>query len=396
MVGNIPAERQRRALLATLADSARDGWVKGPSSSQIMDSHHNSSHFENDTFWFIFNCNLELENNSRRVALFLLYLLLFGVGLAANCVVLWVNWRRRHSRSGVLFCLLNVTLSDLMVVLVLPFFMLETVMDKVWIWGAFLCKFTHFVYASNFYSSSFFLAYMTVERYMLVVHPNSRTESLWEKRHRALLSTGLWVFALFLALLENVHVVLLEWNEPGCYIMPENSYDEWFASIIAISLIFQFLCPAAVIIGCNVQVARTLASVRNTQGRCDKWLLHVYSIVFVLCWLPFHLVRVLMLVDIQDPFLFSCTIMEIIFFSHSVVECLSLFHCVANPILYNFLDQRFRKHLARTLVLTLSRQEGGGQANAAASLDGMGVDPASPRKEQELSNSSTSHSTVNP
>ncbi|MFT7801096.1 G-protein coupled receptor 182-like [Arapaima gigas] len=314
----------------------------------------------------------------------------------ANCVVLWVNWRRRHSRSGVLFCLLNVTLSDLMVVLVLPFFMLETVMDKVWIWGAFLCKFTHFVYASNFYSSSFFLAYMTVERYMLVVHPNSRTESLWEKRHRALLSTGLWVFALFLALLENVHVVLLEWNEPGCYIMPENSYDEWFASIIAISLIFQFLCPAAVIIGCNVQVARTLASVRNTQGRCDKWLLHVYSIVFVLCWLPFHLVRVLMLVDIQDPFLFSCTIMEIIFFSHSVVECLSLFHCVANPILYNFLDQRFRKHLARTLVLTLSRQEGGGQANAAASLDGMGVDPASPRKEQELSNSSTSHSTVNP
>ncbi|XP_018581120.1 G-protein coupled receptor 182-like [Scleropages formosus] len=359
-----------------------------------MESYHNSSDLANDTFSFIFHCDLEVDDNSRRVALFLLYLIPFMGGLAANTVVVWVNWRRRHSRSGVLFCLLNVTFSDLMVVLVLPFFMLEAVLDKVWLWGAFLCKFTHFVYASNFYSSSFFLAYMTVERYKLIAYPNSRTWGPAEKWRRGLLSAGLWLLAIFLALLENVHVTILEWNEAGCFVMPEKSYEEWFTSISSLSFIFQFIFPATIIISCNIYIAQALANAAQRQR--DVRLVHVYSVVFVLCWLPFHLVQVFAIVDLQDPFLFSCNTTTVIFVSYSIVQCLTLFHCVANPILYNFLDQSFRQHLARTLALSLRQYAGGAQPNPVMSPEGMVEGPASAKKEQELSNTSTSHSTVNP
>ncbi|MCI4387706.1 hypothetical protein PGIGA_G00077310, partial [Pangasianodon gigas] len=75
--------------------------------------HNTSDH--NETLWF-YECTLNLDRESRRIALFLLYLFLFMVGLLENCLVIWVNWRRRHSASGVLFCVINISLSDLMVV----------------------------------------------------------------------------------------------------------------------------------------------------------------------------------------------------------------------------------------------------------------------------------------
>uniref|UniRef100_A0AAV2M0T3 G-protein coupled receptors family 1 profile domain-containing protein n=1 Tax=Knipowitschia caucasica TaxID=637954 RepID=A0AAV2M0T3_KNICA len=138
--------------------------------TRIMESHgHNLS--INGTPWYIFECTLELNTDYRRIALFLLYLFIFITGLLENLLVLWVNWRRRHSANGVLFCVLNISLSDMMVIVILPFYMLEVTINQVWLWGRFLCKVTSLVYAVNFYSSTFFLALMTLERYLMLTKP---------------------------------------------------------------------------------------------------------------------------------------------------------------------------------------------------------------------------------
>ncbi|XP_036389751.1 G-protein coupled receptor 182 [Megalops cyprinoides] len=358
-----------------------------------MDNLHNSSfHFDNDTPWFIYECTIELDADNRRVALFLLYLLLFMVGLAENTVVVWINWRRRHSPSAVLFCVLNVSISDLMVVLVMPFFMLEVMLDKVWLWGRFLCKVTHLVYVVNFYSSSFFLAHMTLERYLALTRPASRTWGPADKQRRAFLCAGLWTLSLVLALVENVHVDLLEWNEPGCYMLPEYSYAEWFAAITFLCLIFQFLGPAAIIITCNVLIARAVRSAPDVQqGRRDIWLVHVYSLVFVVCWLPHHLVMFLLMVDDLDPRLFSCNMVEVLYFSFSVVQAISLAHCVANPILYNFLSKSFRASFINAMLQYIPREAGEARDHGNAVEGGAG---AAPGKERKVSDASTSHSDV--
>ena len=54
------------------------------------------------------------------MALFLLYLLLFVAGLTLNALVVWVNWRLVSSCNGVLFCMLNVSVSDLLIIVVVP------------------------------------------------------------------------------------------------------------------------------------------------------------------------------------------------------------------------------------------------------------------------------------
>ncbi|KAK5895109.1 hypothetical protein CesoFtcFv8_011729 [Champsocephalus esox] len=347
-----------------------------------------SAHEHNATLELFNHCPIDLDSarEYRHIALFLIYLFIFMVGLLENVLVIWVNWRRRHSANGVLFCILNVSLSDLMMIVTMPFFMMEVTMDNVWLWGHFLCKVTHLVYTVNFYSSSFFLTLMTAERYLSLTRPSFPAFFPVLGRRRWVLCGGLWVISLFLALLENAHVDLLEWKEPGCYFYPEHNFTKWFVSVSFLSLVFQFLGPAAVIITCNVLIARALRTAPDVQGRRDVWLVHVYSLVFVLCWLPSHFVVFLSIVEVIDPDIFSCKAMEVLYFSSSVVQSLSLFHCVANPILYNFLSKSFRDNLVNTVLSQLPRDGAGTNAP-----NGGGGDPG---KQRKLSTASTSQSDV--
>lgn len=347
---------------------------------------NHSVDLHNNTPWFVHDCTLELDYNLRRVSLFLFYLLVFVVGLLENALVVWVNWRRRHSANGVLFCIINVSLSNLMVILVLPFFMLEVAIDNVWLWGRFLCKVTNLLYLINFYCSSFFLAFMTLERYLSLTRPSFPALFPVGGHRRWVLCGAVWMFSLFLAVLENIHVDLLEWDEPGCYMMPEQYFIEWFISLSFLCLLFQFLLPSSVIITCNVLIARAVQTAPDVQDQRDLWLVHVYSLVYVLCWLPLHLVLFLMMVDDLRPFLFSCNMLDFLYFSFTVVQALSFLHCIANPILYNFLSKSFRNNLINMVVDCLPRE--------AAQTNMPNVSGGDPWKQRKLSNASTSQSDV--
>ncbi|KAM9786052.1 G-protein coupled receptor 182 [Neosynchiropus ocellatus] len=335
----------------------------------------------NGTPWYIFECTLELDTNSRRIFLFLLYLFIFMAGLLENVLVVWVNWQRRHSANGVLFCLLNVSLSDLMVILILPFYMMEVTMDKVWLWGRFLCKVTNLIYMVNFYSSTFFLASMTLERYLSLTRPSASLFPIAGHR-RWVLCSVIWIFSLFLALMENVHVDLLEWEEPGCYMLPAYGYIEWYLTVAFLCFVFQFLGPATVIVTCNLLIARAVRTAPNVEEHRDVRLVHVYSTVFVLCWFPYHLVMLLLIIDDLAVHLFSCNTVEALYFFFAVVQGLSLFHCVANPILYNFLSKSFRDNLINNVVAIIPREVAVEQVEGGS------------RKQRKLSDISTSQSDV--
>ncbi|KAL2104240.1 hypothetical protein ACEWY4_001108 [Coilia grayii] len=350
---------------------------------------HNTSYDYNNTPWFFYECTLKLDLDSRRITLFLMSLFTFMVGLAENALVLWVNWRRRHMASGVLFCVINVSLSDLMMVLTQPFFMLEFTMDKVWIWGRFLCRVTHLIFMLNFYSSSFFLALMTLERYLTLVRPSVRPFFPQDRLHRWLRCGGVWLLSLFLSLLENAHVDLLEWNEPGCYVMPEYNFANWWMSLTLLAFFFQFLGPSILIVTCNVLIARAVRSAPDVQGRRDVWLVHVYSLVFVVIWLPFHLVFLMLLVDDMDPHLLSCNMVDVLYFSYDIVQSLSLFHCVLNPILYNFMSKSFRSNLLNAVAQYLPPPDAEANVNAADGTTGRRTG-----NQRKLSNASTSQSDV--
>uniref|UniRef100_A0A8C7IJ68 G-protein coupled receptors family 1 profile domain-containing protein n=1 Tax=Oncorhynchus kisutch TaxID=8019 RepID=A0A8C7IJ68_ONCKI len=175
-----------------------------------MESLHSNSSWYEDNY-------TDQDNASQRI--FLLYLLLFVAGLTLNALVVWVNWRLVSNCNGVLFCVLNVSVSDLLIIVTH-----NAVIDVITCW---------------------------------------------------------------------ITPMLLEWDKLGCYIYQHNFVD-WYAAHTFLYLIFQFLGPAAIIMTFNMQTLQAVWTSPEglVQGKKqgELWLVHLYSLLFVLCWLPFHIV----------------------------------------------------------------------------------------------------------
>ncbi|XP_004692485.1 PREDICTED: G-protein coupled receptor 182 [Condylura cristata] len=120
-------------------------------------------HFLNHT---LPGCTPELSEDAKRVALFILYLAIFVVGLVENLLVIGVSWRGAGRAGPPGLYILHMAAADLALVLSLPVWMLEVTLDYTWLWGSFFCRFAHYLYFASMYSSVFFLVCLSVERYL--------------------------------------------------------------------------------------------------------------------------------------------------------------------------------------------------------------------------------------
>ncbi|XP_007953071.1 free fatty acid receptor 3 [Orycteropus afer afer] len=126
---------------------------------------------------------------------FSVYLFTFLVGLPLNLMALVIfvgKLRRRPVAVDVL--LLNLTLSDLLLLLFLPFRMVEATNGMQWPLPFFLCPFSGFLFFTTIYLTSLFLAAVSVERFLSVAYP------LWYKTRprpgqAGLVSAACWLLA---------------------------------------------------------------------------------------------------------------------------------------------------------------------------------------------------------
>ncbi|KAM9522486.1 G-protein coupled receptor 182-like [Salvelinus alpinus] len=159
-------------------------------------------------------------------------------------------------------------------------------LENVWLWGHFLCRFTFLVCVINFYSSSFF-------------------HGLYDGGARPVRG-ALRPHELVAPSRQAQGVPLCPWDEQECYIYQHNFVD-WYAAHTFLYLIFQFLGPAAIIMTFNMLTLQAL-----------------------------------------NPRVLSY---------QTVVQALSRFHCLANPILYNFLSRSFCGNLIANLARHLPGEE---------------------------------------
>uniref|UniRef100_A0A2K6EL65 G-protein coupled receptors family 1 profile domain-containing protein n=1 Tax=Propithecus coquereli TaxID=379532 RepID=A0A2K6EL65_PROCO len=103
---------------------------------------------------------------------FSVYLFTFLVGLPLNLVALAIfvgKLRRRPLAVDVL--LLNLTLSDLLLLLFLPFRMVEAAHGMRWSLPFILCPLSGFLFFTTIYLTSLFLMAVSIERFLSVAHP---------------------------------------------------------------------------------------------------------------------------------------------------------------------------------------------------------------------------------
>lgn len=96
----------------------------------------------------------------------------FLIGLPANSLALYFFIKKlRDKPTPTDFLLLNLTISDLLFLLFLPFKMYEAASEMCWLLPGYLCPLTTFIFFSTIYTSSLLLMAVSIDRYLCVAFP---------------------------------------------------------------------------------------------------------------------------------------------------------------------------------------------------------------------------------
>ncbi|XP_044064310.1 free fatty acid receptor 2-like [Siniperca chuatsi] len=104
------------------------------------------------------------------------YIITFVLGFPANVLAFYTFCKKvRKKPTPIDILLLNLTISDVLFLLFLPFKMQEVMNNMLWDMPYALCPVSGFIFYMTIYNSTFFLTAVSVERYLGVAFPIQHT-----------------------------------------------------------------------------------------------------------------------------------------------------------------------------------------------------------------------------
>ncbi|KAI4792815.1 hypothetical protein KUCAC02_033132 [Chaenocephalus aceratus] len=262
------------------------------------------------------------QDKTSSVVITLIYFIVCAVGLCGNTLVIYV---------------------------ILRYAKMKTLTLVHWPFGQVLCKGIMTVDSLNQFTSIFCLMVMSIDRYLAVVHPIRSTK--WRKpRVAKLINITVWGVSLLTILptlifsgLNNVPVCGIVWPEPQ---------EVYSTTFIIYTFFFGFFLPLVVICMCYlliiVKVKSSGMRVGSTKRkRSERKVTRMVSIVvavFVFCWLPFYVFNVASVASNIYPTSFVKSTFDF-------VVVLGYANSCANPILYAFLSDNFKKSFQNVLCI---------------------------------------------
>ncbi|KAK5858139.1 hypothetical protein PBY51_002304 [Eleginops maclovinus] len=330
-----------------------------------------------------------IDESYKYVFLPVCYSLTFVFSLSLNSVVLLRSCGggggRRWNTS--LIYMVNLATTDLMYGLSLPFLVASYVLRDRWVFGDFMCRLVRFLFYFNLYCSIFFLTCISVHRYLGICHP-MRTITLESKRVVKATCALVWVvvFILTCPIFRFAQTGYVrrggggsreDWNMTGDPPGDEGGYtncwddaiDKEFADYVPYGIVLHllgFFLPFVIIAWCYSQVVRTIfQTLRSppgsmqggeddgaTEGERERTSVSIsgsqYShyirrrrksiktiititLLFALCFLPFHLTRTLFLLLRRRG---GCTLMKTVSICYKVTRPLASCNAWLNALLY--------------------------------------------------------------
>lgn len=288
------------------------------------------------------------QDKTSSVVITFIYFVVCAVGLCGNALVIYVILRYAKMKTVTNIYILNLAVADVLCMMSLPFIALQLALVH-WPFGEALCRVIMTVDSLNQFTSIFCLMVMSIDRYLAVVHPIKSTK--WRKpRVAKLINLTVWVVSLLVILptmifsgLNKVPVCGIVWPEPQ---------DVYYTAFIIYTFFIGFFLPLAVICLCYlliiVKVKSSGMRVGSTKRkRSERKVTRMVSIVvavFVLCWLPFYIFNVTSVTSSINP-------TSAVKSTFDFVVVLGYANSCANPILYAFLSDNFKKSFQNVLCL---------------------------------------------
>ncbi|XP_012887561.1 PREDICTED: motilin receptor [Dipodomys ordii] len=324
---------------------------------------------------------------------------LFAVGVSGNVVTVLLIGRYRDLRTTTNLYLGSLAVSDLLILLGLPFDLYRLWRSRPWVFGSLLCRLSLYLGEGCTYATLLHVTALSVERYLAVCRPLRARALATRRRVRALIA-ALWVVALLsagpffflvgveqdpgvLAIPEGNGTVLFHPSTPA-WSLPSLGSSGWpplpspSGPAAAAAALFSrecrpsraqlgalrvmlwvttayfflpFLCLSLLygLIGRELSKSRgplqgPAALGRERGHRQTVRVLLAVVLAFIVCWLPFHVGRIIY-INTEDS--------RMMYFSQYFnIVALQLFYLSAsiNPILYNLISKKYRAAVCKFLL----------------------------------------------
>ncbi|XP_004640828.1 C-C chemokine receptor type 5 [Octodon degus] len=275
-----------------------------------------------------------------------LYALVVVFGSVGNILVILILVTCKRLKSMTDIYLLNLAVSDMLLLLTLPFWAHYSAAYS-WVFGGAVCKLLTGLYHIGYFGGVLFIILLTIDRYLAIVHAvfalKARTVTF------GVVTSGVtWLVALFASLpgiifIKSQRETLRYTCSPY---FPPHQYHFWRKFQALKRVLLGLVLPLLVMVVCYSGILRTLMRCRNEKRR-HKAVRLIFAIMvgYFLFWAP-HNIVILLNTFSNLVALNNCSSSNQLDQASQVTETLGMTHCCVNPIIYAFVGEKFRRYLS--------------------------------------------------
>lgn len=286
-------------------------------------------------------------------------LLISALGIVLNVFVLMVFCLHKKACTVAEIYLGNMAAADLILVSCLPFWAMNAANKFDWTFANFVCPLLTLSINMNAYCSIYFLVLISIDRYLALVHPLSHG-GMRRPKYAKLACVLVWCFGLLLGVPTFVYREVRYFPHLKSHICFFNYPNVTVRLLIEWMLMtFGVIIPISIISYCTFKIIKALNNrlIEGFNGQKMEQkattLVLAVLLVFMICWVPLHLVKFLQ--TLRDAsVLRGCTIISIFKTCSLIFMALAFTNSVLNPILYVLIGKNFRKKV-RELFQQYSR-----------------------------------------
>ncbi|XP_074842439.1 atypical chemokine receptor 2 [Carettochelys insculpta] len=308
---------------------------------------------EEDYMQFVV-CTKESVKAFGKVFLPVLYTIVFLLGLSGNCLLFAILLKYTKNKKMTEVYLLNLTVSDLLFVITLPFW--ATYAASYWMFGDAFCKLISVIYTINFYSGIFFVSCMSLDKYLEIVHAWSNKD-LRTPRKSFLVSSIVWAVSVVLSIPDFIFMKVQDLHDGRqvCHLDYGQHNFSWKLLFQFQQILLGFFLPLLCMMFFYSRVACVLRVLTSPGKKRALRLVVTLVVVFFVLWFPYNVTLFLHLL-LHLHVIEGCEMSKRLDYAMQITESLAFIHCCLNPLLYAFVNKRFRLYLKKLSGAVSRRQ----------------------------------------
>ncbi|KAI2656912.1 Proteinase-activated receptor 4 [Labeo rohita] len=290
----------------------------------------------------------QIQSYSFTLVVPLLCLFAFLIGFPTNMLALWVLLLRTKKLPSTIL-LINLTICDLLLLLVLPFRIVYHFLGNNWTFGEAFCRVVIGFLYGNMYGSVVCLALIAMDRYVALVHPFG-AKTLRSNKNSVCMSVVVWIVVLVavVPLLASQQAYTINNSSiTTCHdALPIEQQKNYFLPYFATLFSLCFLLPLLVVLFCYSAVLHTLMA----EGQRFAHAIIVTALmlmVFVVFLLPSNILLLL----------HYATSNFNLYVPYQIALSFSTFNSCIDPFIFYYVSKDFRKKLWQALRCSGSDSE---------------------------------------